>query len=105
VGDAGDDEFLRDVVGEVVVRGEDDGAVIVMPFDEIVERVEFLFGGSGDSLGTLLGDERPPPLRVVGRAFEELRIAVLLPEVELVAVNVIAVELVLLVVRLAPRRP
>jgi len=41
----------------------------------------------------------------LGRAFEELRIAVLLPEVELVAVNVIAVELVLLVVRLAPRRP
>jgi len=77
VGDAGDDEFLRDVVGEVVVRGEDDGAVIVMPFDEIVERVEFLRGCAGDSFGALLGDECPAALWVVGGSFEELRIAVL----------------------------
>jgi len=101
VGDTGNDELLGDVVGEVVVGGEDDRPVVVMALDEIVERVEFLFGGASDSLGPLLGDECPSALRVVGGTLEELLVALLFPEVELVAVDVVTIDLVLFVVLLA----
>ena len=60
--DTGDDELLGDVVSEVIVRSEDYGAVVVMTFDEVVERVEFLLGCPGESFGSLLGNECPPSL-------------------------------------------
>jgi len=40
--DAGNNELLGDFVGEVVVRGENDRSVLVVPFQEIIECVEFL---------------------------------------------------------------
>ena len=70
---------MRDVVGEVVVGSKDDGAVVVVALEQVIERVEFLFGCPGDPLGALLRDECPSSLRVIRGALEELRVALLLP--------------------------
>ena len=57
--DAGNDELLGDLVGEVVVRSEDDRTVVVMAFEQ---RIEFLRRGAREFLGALLGDQCPPTI-------------------------------------------
>ena len=92
---------MGDVVGEVVVGGEDDSPVVVVASQQVVERVEFLPSGAGDFLGTLLGDEGTASMRVVGCPLQELLVTVFFPDVEVVVVHVVAVNLVLLVVLFA----
>ena len=58
--DAGNDELLGDLVGEVVVRSEDDRTVVVMAFEQRIQRIEFLRRGAREFLGALLGDQCPP---------------------------------------------
>ena len=96
--DAGDNELLGDRVGELVVRGEDDRSVVVMALEQRVERVEFLRGGAREFLGALLGDQCAAAVRVVGGVREELLIALGFPEIEIVRIDVLAIEAVLLVV-------
>ena len=98
MGNARDNELSGDIVGKVVVRGEDDNPVVVVAFEEVVECVEFLVRCASNAFGTLLCDKRSSALWVVGRTFEKLRIALLFPEVEVVTVDVISVELLLVVV-------
>jgi hypothetical protein len=62
MGDTRDDELLGDLVGEVVVRGEDDRAVVVMAFEQRIQRIEFLRRGAREFLGALLGDQCPPTI-------------------------------------------
>ena len=98
MGDAGDDELLGYLVGEVVVRGEDDRPVVVMAFEQRVERIEFLRGRTREFLGSLLGNQRSPAVRIVGGVREELLVALGFPEVEIVRIDVLAIDAVLLVV-------
>ncbi|ELY41185.1 hypothetical protein C495_16850 [Natronorubrum sulfidifaciens JCM 14089] len=103
MGNAGDYELLRDFVGEVIVRSENNRAVVVVTFEQVIECLEFFLCCSGNAFGALLGDECPPSLWIVGRSFEELLVALLFPEVELVAIDVVAIGLVLIRSSLADR--
>src|SRR5699024_9079397 len=98
MGDTRDDEFLGDFVGEVVVRGENDRAVVVMAFEQRIQRVEFLRRSAREFFGTLLSDQRSTAVRIVGSVRKELLIALGFPEIEVVRIDIFAVETVFLVV-------
>jgi hypothetical protein len=54
VSNAGNHELLREIVGEVVVRGGDDSTVIVMAFQQVIERIQFLRSCTSNLFSTLL---------------------------------------------------
>ena len=96
--DAGDNELLGDLVGEVVVRGEDDRPGVVMAFEQRVERIEFLRRRPCEFLGTLLGNQCAAAIRIVRSVCKKFLIALSLPKIEVVCIDVLAIEAVLLVV-------